>query len=662
MLRMNPASAIRERKQNAPSLRETAPRRAEAKSISRAESFGWLPALTFSSACGLLLVALANAESHSNPDWAMTLMYAGLLTQFVPIAARLFSAAPSRRERVGLVLVLASTLYLVKVLRSPVMFTAFDELLHFRTAQDILRTGHLFHGNSLLPISPLYPGLEIITTAVMRLTGLQIFQAGILVLGVARLLFGLALFLFFEEVSNSARAGGIAALLYTTNLGFVFFDAQFAYESLALPLGVFALYILARRLKRHETHRGATLAILLTIAAVIVTHHLSSFAFVGFFVLIFLMAFLTKQSAARRIDIGGIVVFSVVAALAWLLLIAPTVIYYLSPYTVGAVGQMIGLLLNQAVTRPLFMDYAGQATPLWERVVSLTSVGLGMLGLPWGLIEIWRRYRKHFILPVGKSSPHENKAGESESGAAMIPLALGVASLAYGATLPLRLIPSAAEVSSRSAEFLFLAIAFVLTLGPVRQWFSGVLTWKRHATATLGATVLFIGGFILGAGPAWARLPGPYLVSADLRSIEPEGIAMAKWMRDHLGPGNRIAADRVNNLLTVSYGLQRPIFDLADQIDVSPMYFSKEFGEQAQSIIDAGHIRYIVVDHRMSTGLPRVGVYFQTAEPSAYQHKTPIPEQALAKFDQVPNLSRIFDSGDLVIYQVQETGRPYVQP
>ena len=259
-------------------------------------------------------------------------------------------------------------------------------------------------------------------------------------------------------------------------------------------------------------------------------------------------------------------------------------------------------------------------------------------------------------------TPRDAGATESYTGESVIPLALGVASLAYGATLPLRLLPSAAEVSSRSAEFLFLAIAFVLTLGPVQRWLSGVVSWRRSAAVTLWATILFTGGFILGSGPSWARLPGPYLVSADLRTIEPESIAAAKWALAYLGPGNRVAADRVNGLLMVSYGLQRPLTDVGDQLDVSPMYFSSEFGEQAQAILDKGHIRYVIVDYRLSTGLPRVGVYFQSVEPSAYLHKTPIPREALAKFDQLPNMRRVFDSGDVVIFEVHETGRPYVEP
>lgn len=640
-------------------VEETTSRDVQVRAIAHAQSWGWFPALSVTSASGLLLLALADSSARVESEWAPVLMYAGLLMLFVPVAARLLSAAPSRRERIGLVVILGLSLFLVHLLRSPVMFTSFDELLHWRSTHDIIQTDHLFHGNSLLPISPLYPGLETVTSAVIYMTGLPIFEAGLVVVGVARLLFALALFLFFEEITGSAQMGGIAALLYMTNPSFVFFDAQFAYETLALPLAVFGLFLIARRLRRHETHLGTTLASLLIVGAIVATHHITSFAFVAFLVLVLVMRFLTKQSSEDMAGLGWIVAFGLLTVLTWLILIATPVIDYLRPYTLGAVGQMIGLILNEVTTRPLFTDYAGQTTPVWERALSLSSVALILLGLPWGLAQIWRRYRGHLTAIRGAASLTYAQIVESNTGVSEIPLALGLASLAYVSTLPLRLIPGVTEVATRSAEFLFLAIAFVLALGPVTRWLSGVMNWKRIAGVTLWATILFMGGFILGAGPPWARLPGPYLVSADLRSIEPEGIAAADWALAHLGPLNRIAADRINGLLMGSYGFQRPLTHVNDELDISPLYTSSEFGKGAQAVLAVGNIRYVVVDRRLSTGLPRLGVYFESGEPYGFEHKTPIPLSALEKFDQIEKVGRVFDSGNIIIY---DTGAWSGQP
>lgn len=591
------------------------------------ESWGWLPAIAVTSAVGWLAVALADSSARTEYEWAPILMYAGLLSVFVPVAARLLSAAPARRERIGLVLMLGLGLYFVKLLQSPLSFSYFDELLHWRTAHDLLETRHLFRENSLLPVSPLYPGLEIVTNALMATTGWDIFQAGVFVTGAARLLLLLSLFLCFEAISRSSRFAGIAALLYMANPHFVFFDAQFAYESLALPLSAFAVFMVADRLQRHESHVASTLATLLVLVAVVVTHHLTSFVLIAFFALLPLTRFFQKESLEEQSGLVWIALFGLATSLIWLILIATPVISYLTPYTVGAVRELIRMIMNEVNTRPLFTDYAGQTTPVWERATSLGAVALILSGLPWGLIQIWRHFRNH---PIA--------------------LVLGAASLGYGATLPLRLIPIGADVSARSSEYLFLAVAFVLAIGPVQHWLSGNPSRKRIGAATLWAVVLFLGGYVLGAGPAWARLPGPYLVSADMRSIEPEGIGAANWALSFLGPHNRMAADRINGLLMGSYGLQRPITHVTDNVYVAPLYFSSQLGPDAKEVLTQGNVQYVLVDLRLSTALPRVGVYFEAGEPDSFQHRTPLLTTALTKFDHIENVSRVFDSGDIVIY------------
>src|SRR5205823_3208057 len=89
----------------------------------------------------------------------------GLLIIFVPNMMRLMAPTPSRFERICLLSVVGICFYLVQLMASPLHFSAFDAFLHWRTADDILRTRHLFSENSLLPVSPYYPGLEIATNA-----------------------------------------------------------------------------------------------------------------------------------------------------------------------------------------------------------------------------------------------------------------------------------------------------------------------------------------------------------------------------------------------------------------------------------------------------------------------------------------------------------------
>lgn len=217
--------------------------------------WGWLPGLSFVSALGLPLTACADTAARGGAAWAEPHFWFALLVLFAPTAMRLAAVQTTRRERIRLVALLGLGLYLVKVLNSPTAFTLHDELGHWRATDDIMQTGHLFRANPLDRIYPLYPGVEIVTTALTHLGGWTLFGAGVIVLAVARMVLVTTIFLFFETVSKLARVAGTAALLYMTNPNFVFFDAQYAYELLALPLAALGLLMVMYR-ERSDTDMG----------------------------------------------------------------------------------------------------------------------------------------------------------------------------------------------------------------------------------------------------------------------------------------------------------------------------------------------------------------------------------------------------------------------
>ena len=74
----------------------------------------------------------------------------------------------------------------------------------------------------------------MITAPLAQLADIGIFLSGTIVIGTARLVLMLALFLFLERVIGSARAAGIGVAIYACNPSFLYFDSQFGYESLAL--------------------------------------------------------------------------------------------------------------------------------------------------------------------------------------------------------------------------------------------------------------------------------------------------------------------------------------------------------------------------------------------------------------------------------------------
>src|SRR5438876_4474347 len=629
-----------------------------------ADRWGWLPALSLTSAIGVFLLALAYNGGRDAAQWADALFWFGLLVLFLPIAGRLLSSGASRRERIALLVVLGMALYLAKYLQYPLYFTYHDEFAHWRTAYDIAASGHLFQRNPIIPISSFYPGLEIATNALSSLTGLSLFAAGNVVLGVGRLVLILAVYLFFEHIISSARVAGIATLLYMANPHFLFFDADFSYESLALPLAMFVLFAVARRSSEPGgRHRGLTLAIWLGLGAVVITHHVTSYAPVAFLLLWTVVSSYNRgllltlrhkiadfsaffypqrhgtshqsrdQKDKDQAGPGWAALIGLVMSIAWLIYTGDLAIGYLYPYLSGALHQLAEIFFSRGPIRPLFQDASGLVAPLWERLMTYASIGLILLGLPFGLFWIWQRKRSNALA-----------------------LTLSVVAFAYPVSQIFRLTKAGAESADRATEFLFLSMAFILAIGVREFWLSRVLNWRRPEIVMGAIAVSFLGPTIAGSGPMWFRMPGTYLVIADPRSIEPEGISAAQWSDLYLGGGHRIAADRINGLLMASYGNEWIVEGVYEV--VPPVLTSLQFEPKDKAILQQQRIQYLIVDRRLSTGLPRIGVYFEITASGIKQYNKPIDPAALTKFDDVKNVSRLFDSGNIVIYDVEAITNP----
>lgn len=598
-----------------------------AEGASARVGWGWLPALSLVSASGLLLIALANNGARVGAAWSDLLFWVGLLLVFVPTALRLLEPGAAKHERLGLVALLGAALYLVKLLHSPLSFTFSDELQHWRTASDMLQSGRLFGANPLLPVSPLYPGLENVTVALAQLSGLSLFAAGTSILAVARLVCMLMLYLLYEQASNSPQAAGIGALLYTANSNYLFFDAQFAYESLALPLAALALWAAARRQDAPSSQVGLTLVGVSGLAAVIVSHHVTTYALVAFLALWALVASVRSIDRRAPLHPRGLALLGLVASLTWLAYVATLTVNYLVAPLRSSFVQLIQLIAGEAAGRELFRSPAGEISPLWEQLVGYAAVELILLALPFGLYTIWVRRRTSTIA-----------------------LALAAGALAYPFSLAMRLTERGAEAANRGAAFLFVAVSFALAMVVVARPVTWMGRWRPYAFGVC-ATIIFVGGVTVGWPPPWARQPGPYLVAADTRSVENQGLAAADWARLQLGPDNRLVADRTNRLLMGSYGAQRPVTGYGDRVNVPRIFFASQLGPAEQAILRQGRVRYIVVDRRLSSALPSAGVYVERGEVPGDRHVAPFDPAALAKFNGVTGVSRVFDSGDIVIYR-----------
>jgi Family of unknown function (DUF6541) len=631
-----------------PLTRRSAVIRQQVGDRSEPAAWGMLAPLTLVAAAGLFSLSAAFMLVPKGSPAGEPLYWLSFVVIALPIVLRLARLDVTTRERVALLLVLGLALYLVRFLRSPDGLTGYDELQHLRSLADIVATGQLFGDNPLLTVSPRYPGLETLVAAVVQVSGADSFAAAVVVLGAIRILFVLGLFGLYRAATDSDRVAGMATVTYMLNPNFMFFDAQFAYETLALAL-LPALLLGVAMLGRRRRRSRLWLGVFAILATIVVTHHVTAFAAAGLLLAwLALRVLLGRRDRMAILPLAITAVAAAAAATAWLLLVAPVTLHYLGgPF--AALTAEFARLVGTGEGRALFQSATGVGAPTPERVIGLSVAAMFTMAIPIGLAVIWQRLR------------HRSLA-----------MLLGIVALGYPAGLLGRLLPTGSEAAGRSLAIIFLGLALVVALavielldaGPERL-VEGSSRLRRLVAATAGrvpgvvgrlALVIAIGatvvaGVILGSAPA-TRFPGPYLVEADTRSVDAQSIGAARWLRETLGRDVPIAADRVNRLLLGSYGEADVRFHGSLGVDTWQIFLSPSVGSPEIARLRQAGIRYVLIDRRLSSALPLARFYYEEGEVFEGPHKVPVSADVLAKWDAVGGVQRIFDSGPIQVYDV----------
>lgn len=595
---------------------------------------------------GLLMVGVGDAlgrTGHQSP--VVPLFLAGLTLIFAPCAWRLTGTAATRNERVWVSVVLGVGLLASYVLRSPLIFDDFDELAHGATLTRLLDSGVPIQANPVLPVSPFYPGIELVTIATRWLTGLPLLLDQMAVLALTRIVVVLCVFLIVERACHSPRAGGIGVLVYAANPEFYSLGAQYGYQTLALTFAVAVVYLLFVSIDAPVPKQGRLVALaLVSIAGMVVSHHVTAWLTVGFLAvwaagLRFLndppdrparIASGDEQLARRKQQsriVGFAALVGVVLAGVWTAFLGPVLTGYIGPIVRAGARSITEMLDQLRGNRTLFQNSAGGGTPYWESALILAAAVFFCLIILFSVYAVlWKK--------TVRGGP------------------LRYLPAAIAATYPLAILSNvssdAKEIGARTTTFIFFGVAVV-----VGGWLGRRLLTQRRAierVATIGiAVVCFLGSTLYGGGPLPIMVNGPYIAGAHERSLGAPSLALANWVSTHLPAGSRVAADRDNAGLLNDFGQVEPVSPLNGSQNPAPLFFDLRLTAADISLIREDDIRYIVTDTRLTEGLPLFGAYIAPGETG---QPTRLTEAELEKFNSIPGVYRVYDSGVIQVYDL----------
>ena len=546
---------------------------------------------------------------------------------------------PKRALRNTAVACLGVTPAVLRWVPNPSLFTDFDEQLHMRTLRDIVSSHGVFQPHPLLGISARYPGMESVAALIHQL-GLPVMVAAMVVVLAARLTLVLVLCDAVEQLTGSPRAGGVAVAIYAVSAQFVAFNSQFACQTLGLPLTLAAIAFIARARSAADPRAlfgGATVCLL----AVAVTDYVSSWLAAAF-----LACWAITQrgrQARRRVFYGSLL--GVAATTLWAMTQWSLLREYFGPIIDDLRSQLTGY-----PRRGAFSDAAGYSTPLWERflMVYWAAAVIVVVAL--------------LILICARSLLARRGSGVARTdSAAWEPRAWLVLVVAVNPIL-LALPTRGVEIGDRLGALLFLPLSLLVAatidrrsqvqrgsrFEPSQHRQLAIIRWL----ALMLGTGVFAGGYLMGSGPDYAQLPGPYLASADRRSTDAETLAAVRWARDALPPGSRIGADRMSSALLASEAGLWPVMREGD-VGVPPLYLGSgqnpRKGDRGAEVARDLRLRYLYVDRRWADQSPHAGWYF-------YKHETPEPmrltQDELTRFDNLPGIRTVYRQGPISIYDL----------
>lgn len=624
-------------------------------------------AVTLPVGCVLIVLANNHAAGLQQPDnMQFALFWLGLFAAMMPLVAL---ACAQKVDAVVRTCALAGIGLFGMIPRlMHARPSGSDEFVHLRQAMEAFLSGEVGHTVYMLPISKEFFGLHQAASAIARMTGLPLWPAGLLVVVLAHVLSVLAVYQLIRFVGVPAPGSAVGAVVYTLNPSWMYFNAAFSYESLALPLVLLCLAAAVGAARGADKPRWRSLATAMMCGAALpIIHHLSTIILVLILALLWVSRLVSRmrgKGAGRRAP-GRERVWPLVFVWAWLLAWIHIwwrhnyewLLNYLGPALSEGYAQLRKILAgggqSSSGQRSLF---GNSANPVYEIVSGYLFPFVTLAIFTWAVLALWRRRRN----------------------LSSTPWAFAIIGAMFFASMPMLLTAGGAEGAHRSWAYSFIGIAVVCGLAwslsspgvadpnAITAHRPGLLGLParllgrvarplsrppvRVGVAFIVFVVLAFGGAALGVNVS-NRWPGSANVGDDARSVSKEGAAVADWLNRHAPVDTPVLADRYVSQQVGSVGRMSALAP-SDEFPLWEIYMSAApIRPEVLKQISDSEVGYIIVDSRMATTRPRMGFWFVRNEPGVNGTDL-FPQAALDRFDCLPWLRAVYAAGPLTVYQV----------
>lgn len=592
------------------------------------------------------LAASGDATSHFTWFWL------GFFAATLPVAILLLKRAVTDSQRIALVVSLACWSLVPKWIRTGIQPLYSDEFQHIRLLHNLARTGKPTLQPAILLVGGNFPGLELASSGLSHLTGISLQWSAVVIACVAHVAILIGIYVLVTEITRSVRAGAVAALVYLLNPGFLYFDAQYAYETLALAFVVWSLVFAARALDvsgpcRSSRERWFNVAlVLMTTTALIFTHHVTAI-----FCALFLIAVATITTWRQRRPSVDLPLRTVQRA--WIMAgyaslitfirffqLHQTFAKYLAPvYNIGQQFHQLLVFLGLSTSHSQRSLTGGSTIPTYELISTylMIPIFLGLYVVAVGLL--WRR--RHELSPFVLVSV--------------------VLSLFFFASLPLDTSTTLAETVHRSWAYSFVGLALVLAAGSIALQEHGTTWhWRRQsfdaqrfrlpvAICLVASFFVVSFGSVSSGTDVYYRFGSPVVAGGDAVSIGTQTNMVAEWMKNHSTSRDVVFGDRyvLYPIIGATSALVSP--KIARLWDFT---FYPEITLTNLQIVEQTGITYMIVDKRMATQLPPLGGYWYfRGEPYSTEHQL-VPQVNIDRYRCFNWMYSEFVTKDYTVYRV----------